>query len=101
MQVYASWPVYAKRKAKAGYLRIEATDHGTDGTRVYFLPWSTPPVLLESIKLRQCCILSPRQHRFNPIQDGNTISCCMRVLLRLTVPFGLQRKQLSIQSLKY
>jgi hypothetical protein len=40
MQVYASRPVYAKCKAKAGYLRIEATDHGTDGTRVYFLPWS-------------------------------------------------------------
>lgn len=40
MQVYASRPVYAKYTAEAGCLSIEATDLGTAGTRVYFLPWS-------------------------------------------------------------
>lgn len=40
MQVYAGRPVYAKCTAEAGCLTIEATDQSTDGTRVYFLPWS-------------------------------------------------------------
>jgi hypothetical protein len=40
MQVKASVPVYAKCQAEAGCLSISATDRGTAGTRVYFLPWA-------------------------------------------------------------
>lgn len=40
MQVRASTPVYARCKAEAGCLEIEATNLGTGDTRIYFLPWS-------------------------------------------------------------
>ena len=40
MQVKASVPVYAVCRTEAGCLSIHATDRGTTGTRVYFLPWS-------------------------------------------------------------
>lgn len=40
MQVRASTPVYAKCKAEAGCLEIEAVNLGAGNTRIYFLPWS-------------------------------------------------------------
>jgi len=40
MQVRASTPVYAKCKAEAGCLEIEAVNLGAGNTRIYFLPWA-------------------------------------------------------------
>ena len=39
-QVRASVPVYAKCKAEAGRLAIEATTTGDGNTRIYFVPWA-------------------------------------------------------------
>lgn len=40
MQIRASTPVYAKCKAEAGCLEIEAVNLGAGNTQIYFLPWS-------------------------------------------------------------